>query len=301
MLISRLACCGLALGLLASGCGMPGATGIPTAYPAEFVPTVIHLTAAAIEAATFSAASPTSSPTATPTVPTYTPEPTQTPTPGPRVPLAAIQVRAPGPMSRVVSPLQLQMLVIAGDSRRVQIDLLGEDGRLLGRSLIIVAGSPAGDPLSLKVPFEIRAAGENGYIQVSTRNIGGRIQALITVPVLLLSAGVSQVNPAGNTIYERVALSSPSPEAEISGGTVKVDGQFQPYSRQPMIAELVADDGRSLSTRVLTVAGQDWQAFTTTLPFKVSEKTPAHLYFQESDDLLDGPIYVYSQEITLEP
>jgi hypothetical protein len=204
-------------------------------------------------------------------------------------------------MSRVVSPLQVQMLVVAGDSRRVQIDLLGEDGRLLGRSLRVVAGSPAGDPLSLKLPFEIRAAGENGYVQVSTRNIGGRIQALVTVPVLLLSSGVSQINPAGNTIYERVALASPRPEADVSGATLQLEGQFEPSGRQPLIAELVADDGRSLSLRVLTVAGQDWQPFSTTLPFNVSARTPAHLYFQQSDDVLDGPAYVYSQEITLEP
>jgi hypothetical protein len=286
---------------LLTGCAIPGAVAVPTAYPADFVPTVIHLTAVAIGSATQLATLPTEMPSPTPTAVSPTEGPTAAPTPGPRVPLAAIQIRAPGPMSRVVSPLQIQMLAVAGDSRRLEIDLFGEDGRLLGRSLKVVAGSPLGDPLGLKLPFEIRAAGENGFVQVSTRDIRGRTQSLITVPVLLLSSGASQINPAGNTIYERVALSNLPPKADVAGGTLQVDGQILPYNRQPMIMELITDDGRSLSLRILTVSGADWQAFSTTLPFKVDARTPARLYVHEADDVLTGPIYVYSQAITLNP
>jgi hypothetical protein len=197
--------------------------------------------------------------------------------------------------------MQVQMLVKAGDSNVVHVNLFGEDGRYLDGTLKAVAGSPDGDPLLLKVPFEIRAAGENGFIQVSTDDIHHRPQSLITVPVLLLSSGESQINPAGNTIYERVAFSHLRPDSEVSGGILKAEGELMPYSRQPFIMELATDEGRVLGTRLVPVSGTDWQSFSTTIPYKVDKRTSARLYVHEADDVLNGPAYIYSQPMTLLP
>ena len=286
---------------LLTGCGIPGNAAPPTPFPPDYVPTAVYLTAMSIDAATQTANAPTFTPTLTQTFIPATLAPTLTPTPGPQVPLAAIQVRAPGPMSRIVSPLQVQLLAVAGDSKRIEISLFGEDGRLLGRSLIAVPGSPSGDFLSVKVPFEIRGVGENGYLQVSTKNGRGLIQSLITVPILLLSAGETQVNPPGNTIYERVALADLPPEAEISGGTLALIGQVLPYNSNPVIMELITAEGDSLSLRVLNSTGEDWQAVETTLPFRVSRSTPARLFVRQADQLFGGEAYVFSQLLTLMP
>ncbi len=204
-------------------------------------------------------------------------------------------------MSRIVSPLQVNALVVAGDSKKVEVDLFGEDGSLLGRTLRVVAGSPEGDPLSVKIPFQIRAAGETGYVQVSTKDVKGRVQSLTTLPILLLSSGSSQVNPAGNTIYERVVLPHLAPDADASGGVVELVGQVLPYNRQPIIVELISNDGKNLSLRVLTTTGTDWQSFETTVPYKVDKPTPARLYVHEADDLLSTQAYIYSQPILLNP
>lgn len=291
-------------GLLA-GCVLPGVPAAPTPYPANYLPTVIHMTAEAMKAATDEATGPTEVPTQTPTEAATLIPPTAaaspTPTAGPGIPLAAIQIKAPGPMSRVVSPLQVQMLVVAGDSKRVEVDLFGEDGSLLGRTLRVVAGSPGGDPLTVKIPFEIRAAGENGFIQVSTKDSKGRVQSLTTLQILLLSSGSSQINPAGNTIYERVVLPHLDPGADVSGGEVQLDGQVLPYNRQPIIIQLMTTDGKNQWLRVLTTTGTDWQTFDTTVPFKVTTSTPARLYFTQADDRFSGQAYVYSQEILLKP
>jgi hypothetical protein len=288
-------------GALLGGCALPGLPSAPTAYPPDYIPTAVHLTAAAIEAITLSVPPPTATASATATFLAPTLEPTFTPTPGPPVPHAAIQVTAPGPMSKLVSPIQVKMLAVAGDSKRIEVDLLGEDGRMLGRTLTAVSGDPEGDPLSLKIPFEIRAAGENGYIQVSTKDGRGRIVALITVPVILLSAGESQVNPPGDTVYEHVAIADLPAEAKVSGGVLNVKGDMLPTGRQPMILELTTDEGKEMSLRVLSVSGSGWQPFETTLPFRVTAETPARLFAHEASDVLDGPGYIYSQPITLLP
>jgi hypothetical protein len=287
--------------ILLAGCGIPGSVAPPTPFPPDYVPTAVYLTALSIDAATQAANPPTLTPTVTSTFIPATLAPTLTPTAGPQVPLAAIQVRAPGPMSRIVSPLQVQLLAVAGDSKRIEISLFGEDGGLLGRSLIAVPGSTSGDSLSVKVPFEIRGVSELGYLQVSTKNGRSLVQSLITVPILLLSAGETLVNPPGNTIYERVALADLPPEAEITGGMLSVTGQVLPYNSSPVIMELVTEEGDSLSLRVLNATGEDWQGVETTLPYRVSLSTPARLFVRQADQVIGGEAYVFSQPITLLP
>ena len=124
---------------------------------------------------------------------------------------------------------------------------------------------------------------------------------LISVPVLLLSSGTSQINPPGNTIYERIAFAHLPPEMTVSGGLLQVEGQMMPQSRQPMILELITDEGRGLSLRVLSVSGTEWQPFSTSLPYKVDGPTPARLYAHQADDVLETDTYIYSQPITLYP
>src|SRR5215207_2558082 len=112
----------------------PTQSSVPTAYPPEYLPTVIALT---VEAVNISATE-TAFASLSNRLPTDTPEPTLSPTPKatftattiPGHEPAAIQIISPGPMSKVVSPITLRMNIIIGESEKAQIDLYGEDGRL---------------------------------------------------------------------------------------------------------------------------------------------------------------------------
>jgi hypothetical protein len=165
----------------------------------------------------------------------------------------------------------------------------------------VVSGHPTGDYLSLKIPFEIRAAAEIGVIQVSTKDKLGRLQSLSSLRILLLSNGVSQINPAGNAIYERVTFLQLPVNSDVFGGILSLRGQFTPYNHQPVILELISDTGQGLSLRVLNFPSLDPQNFNTTLPYKVTQPTQARLFIHQEDDVLKGPVYIYSQEITLNP
>ena len=293
---------GLIFCAILSGCVLPGTVSAPTPYPADYLPTVIYLTAQSINATVSAGITPTATPTLTPTLLPSTPQPTVTRTPAPGVPLAAIQINAPGPMSRIVSPLDVHALVVAGDSHKVDIALYGEDGSLIGRTLQLVGGYPAGDPLSVKIPFQIRAAGETGILQISTNDGHGRLQSLNSIRVLLLSSGISQINPPGNTIYERVTFYDLPPDSKISGGTLAVKGRYEPINNKPTILELVSDDGKSLGLRVLDLSGKGGaQPFDTSIPYKVSALTPARLFIYQEDDVIQGRGYVYSQPVALNP
>src|SRR5215213_3974995 len=291
------------LGLLAA-CAAPPASSIPTAYPPEYLPTVVALTAEAANVLGTQVAI-----ALTPTVlPSRTPRPTLSPTPQPTFTQttipghdpAAIQIFAPGPMSKVVSPITLRMNIVAGGSEKVQIDLYGEDGRLLTRNVKRVPTSGKGVPQQIKVPFEIRAAAEVGRITVSTTDKAGRMQSLNSVRVLLLSSGVNEINPPGNP-SEPVGVFSPETEEEVSGGVLNIRGDVWPFNLNPVILELVDPEGKSMALRILNLNQLNPQLFETTLPYKVSEPTVARLTIRQDDDRIDGLFYVYSQEVLLNP
>jgi len=297
------------LGILAGCSPLASATSspIPTPYPPEYLPTVIALTAESANtygtetaiALTPTAQAVESTMTDIPSQ-TPSPKPTSTPTSIPGHKLAVIQFLAPGPMSKVISPIQFRANVISGESQKVQIELFGEDGRLLSRTLRNVLNTTEGAFVSLKIPFETRAAAELGRITVSTLDKDGRLQALNSVRILLLSAGVNEINPPGNP-SEPVGVFNPAAEDSAFGGVVNVKADIWPFSLQPVIMELVSPEGKSIALRILTLDHISPQLFATTLPYKVTEPTRARLTIRQDDDRMTGPFYVYSQVILLNP
>lgn len=203
-------------------------------------------------------------------------------------------------MSKLVSPIQLRATVISGESEKVQVDLYGEDGRLLSRILRSVRTTTTGALISIKIPFETRAAAELGRITVSTLDKSGRVQSLNSVRVLLLSSGVNEINPPGNP-SEPIAVFSPLAKETVSGGVLSVKGDVWPFSLQPVVLELIGPDGKSIGLRILTIKDIHPQLFETTIPYKITEPILARLTIRQDDDRMPGLFYVYSQVISLNP
>jgi hypothetical protein len=193
-------------------------------------------------------------------------------------------------MSKVVSPITL----------KAQIDLYGEDGRLLSRVVKKVPLSGDGVFQQIKIPFEIRAAAEVARITISTTDKAGRLQSLNSVHVLLLSSGNNEITPAGNP-SEPVGVVSPTLKESSSGGVLTVKGDVWPFNLQPIQFELIGQDGKSLGLRILTIDNMNPQLFNTTIPYKVTEPTTARLTIRQDDERIDGLYYLYSQEILLNP
>jgi hypothetical protein len=211
-------------------------------------------------------------------------------------------------MSSLTSPINLQVLLVSGESQVVRIDLLGEDGRVLQRGLERVPRNPNGGSYrSYDLSFEIRAVSEKGYIRISSKDDHGRIQALNTMPVLLYSIGENQITPQGNMIYERVMYEGLGDGDEVFGGEVSLKGRFWPFNTQPVFLELIQPDGKVISSRVLDFEGIDTESFETTLPYKITEPTLVRLSIHqdnldiESDPDLKNYIYVHTMELMLYP
>ncbi|NWF62812.1 MAG: hypothetical protein HXY38_00760 [Chloroflexi bacterium] len=302
----RLTALAALVGLL-SACA-PQAAPAPTPLPPDYLPTVVALTGQAAFA-TAAALTPSATPFPTETLPPVVELPTATPTlPAGFTDYAKIRFLAPGPMSSVTSPFIFNAIISAGESERIQLDLLGEDGRVLYRAIEKLTENPLGIFQRFEIPFQIRAVSEAGYIRISTKDDSSRIQALNTLPLLLYSVGTNQINPPGNIIYERVAMDGFKEKQEFFGGEVALNGRIWPFNDQPFVVELLSTEGKPLGTRILNMNGIDTQPFATVIPYKVSGPTPARLTFRQENSLLaiadpelGKLVYVYTIEVMLNP
>ena len=289
-----------------TGCGLAGRS-YPTPIPPDVLPTAIWQTAIAINLTnTASAPTATLSPTIEPTLtpaPTDTPVPTITLTPTgiPPAPNARIFVSAPGPMSKVASPLHVRMNVVAGENRLVDIALYGEDGRLIARELDrIQSEPPTAAYVSTEIPFQIRAA-ELGRLEVTTRDRAGRIESLSNTFLLLLPVGLSEINPPPPP-FERAVFYAPLEDAVVSGGMLRIEGAMWPLNNdQPVIIEVQDETGRAILTKILSLQGDTYIPFSVDIPYEVLQPTPVRLVIRQNDARIDGEVYLFSQLITLAP
>lgn len=290
---------------LAAGCASPASSPIPTPIPPEQLPIVIAQTAEAANLAateTLIASLPTLAPTNSPAPTlTITPGPSPTATSIPGHDRAEIEISSPGPFSKVISPITLKMEITTGASEIVQVDLFGEDGRLITRLLKKnVPTSNNGIQQTIKVSFEIPGAAEVARLTVSTFDEFDRAQAVNSVRLLLLSSGENEITTPGNP-SEPIRIFSPAKKDSASGGNLLVRGDVWPFSVEPISLELITPDGKSLGLRVLNIEQTAPQLFETTIPYRVSEAITARLTIRQEDDRIPGVFYVYTQEVLLNP
>jgi hypothetical protein len=229
--------------------------------------------------------------------------PTATPQLSPVRASAAIQIQGPGPLSKVLSPIHLHGYIVPGYRNMVRVELYGEDGRLIMRKLAQVYTDYQWAYFSMDISFETHAAAELARLQISTEDKEGRTTALTSVHLLLLPEGYEQINPPGS-LDERCVLFVPWTGAQVSGGTVSVGGKMRPFNGGPLIVELVTPEGNVVGMRLVNVtpaADDGTVTFSADVPYTVLAPTPSRLTVRQLDERIPGTIYLYSQEILLNP
>lgn len=235
--------------------------------------------------------------------PTYLNFPTNTPTATLDPSLILLRIVSPGPMSKVVSPIDFIVHVAPEYTGTTRIELIGEDGTELYRK-VFKTYSNIGyyTRVAEKINYEIKGAAEIARLQVSTLDSKGRVQAHNSVRLLLQAVGENEFSPP-YAVQDRILLRYPHKNDEITGGTLPVTGDFQPANDLPITLELTDIDGAVLGSRQLQLAPADgkYQQFTTTIPYSVNQKTPVRLIIRQADDRIDGLSYLYSTLLLISP
>lgn len=279
----------------------PTETGAPAATPTETE------TPAPSETPTFG---PSPTVTRTPTITriptrtrTITPTPTATFTPTPPAPLPNL-VR-PGLLSKVVSPIQMELVVMTGAEGRVTIALVGEDGRVISRQVQDYGGK-AGRRywVSPSLPFEIDGAAEMARLEVSIQDEFDRVEALTSTDLVLMQVGRNEINPAVIT-QEPYIIRQPEPDAAIDGGLLVLDGLARPVNDSPLIIELVNESGAAIVTKQIVVPPPEGPLshtpFHVEISYKVNQATPVRLVIRQEGSRIPGTVALSSELITLNP
>jgi hypothetical protein len=229
--------------------------------------------------------------------------PSETALPQPKADSGAIQILTPGPLSKVVSPIQLRTYVIPGYDHKATIELYGEDGALLVREIVLLPYGLTWSYYYQEIPFEVKAEGELGRLTISTEDEYGRTVATNSVHLLLLADGTEEINPPGN-VNERCVLNFPTAGSVVKGGRLTVGGSMRPFNSLPVVLQLVARNKLVLGNRLVNVtptSDDRYVPFSTDIPYSVSIDTLVLLTVSQADDRISGPMYLFSQEILLTP
>ena len=256
-------------------------------------------------------------PTLTPTFeipPTQGPTPTNTPwwrrtptiTPTPQPAAATMLIKRPGLFSKVKSPLTISANAMPGADGLVWVELIGEDGRNLYQTRLNFAAY-AGRSISIapEITFELLAPAELARLIVSTRDRFGRVSALTSTDLILIQMGEDQIYPAG---YDRepYIIRAPFENQVISGGLLQITALARPVNENPLIVELLDEQGAVLASESLELifptGDLSHTPFDVVLPYAVSQSTNARLVFrQESAGRIPGTVALTSLELSLQP
>lgn len=240
-------------------------------------------------------------PTSTPTVRSFR---LSTPTPRPQP--AKMRITKPGAYSKVSSPIQLEALISPGDDSLVHIDLIGEDGRTIVSEVLDFRNYDAKNfYITPEIPFTINSAAELARIVVYTYDMFGQRISLVSVDVLLLQLGGSDI-AAPLVEFEPYLVTTPREGTLISGGTVSVDGAARVINDRPLIIELINEEGAIVgSAEVLVSQPSDTLVhvpFQVSVPFIVTHRTRVRMSIrQESATRIPGTVWMSSTILFLDP
>ncbi|MBC8330681.1 MAG: hypothetical protein H8E28_01745 [Anaerolineae bacterium] len=289
-----------------SACGFGEQNTLPTLIPAEYLPTVIAMTAETLPTYT----PPPPMQVITPTVAIVTPTvivshvAVETSLPDViQISEADIQIVRPGALSKVVSPMRISIYVIPGAERKATVELWGEDGRLMYRRIFTFTNVNDRTQIYEEISFELAGAAEAARLVARTHDEYGRIISLASTPIILLAEGEEDLY-AVNDVMNPILIQSPVENVLIQGVNLLVTGVARTVSDEPLLVELVAADGRVLGSRLAGFSNFEpgmHNFFAVEIPLGVESPTWVRVIVSErsGDDI--SPLNSSSVEVLLSP
>jgi hypothetical protein len=197
-------------------------------------------------------------------------------------------------------------MINPGDDGFVEMDLIGEDNRIINSRMLDYRRSIGQTFLIAPlVDFNITAAVETARLVLTTRDLKHRIKALSSVDLLLMSVGNPEIYPVPD-LQEPFLVRSPRERNIIQGGSVRVTGLARPLNNNPLILELIDEQMNIVGSTSIYIPPPTGDIshtpFEVTIPYQITGSTPVRLTLrQESAGRILGTVALHSLEIVLEP
>jgi hypothetical protein len=221
------------------------------------------------------------------------------------IPSAQIRIVRPGPLSKVVSPITLSASLKPGDRQLARVELLGEDGRLLYRRIFSFSytTNEGYGSLLTDIRFEIIGVAETARLVIQTQDEYGRVQALASQEIILISVGEDDLFPAGD-LLEKIVIRHPENKILVQGGTVRVSGWARVPDDHSLLVELVATDGRIVGSRLAKMSASDFvghNQFSAEVPYLLNSPEWVRVTVSEHGVRFAEPAHISTVEVLLSP
>lgn len=226
--------------------------------------------------------------------------------------IAEIAILRPGQLSRHTSPIRVLASLSNETDTETMITLYGEDSRVLAQREYDVL--PYLDPVNgnviLEMEFQIEGLAETGRLEFKTYDAFGRLRALNSVYLILLSRGITDRNFAPED-GERIELQIPFPgQTEVEGGQLFLSGLVrltpppEDGNPKPLSVQLIDEQGEVLGegrASVVLTPGNAIGQFVAEIPYQVEAPTSVLLTIEIEEGRLPGFTYVKTFPLVLKP
>lgn len=216
-----------------------------------------------------------------------------------------IFISMPGELSAVRSPILLVARIYVNKASRMQVELRGQDGRLIFRQVIALRESSKDQDLtSMKIDFELPRSAEPGRLYMRLEDPAGIPLVVNSVNLILLTDGEMKLRPASSQPV--ILIQQPEPGSSVQGGTLIVAGAtrlLQP--QQPLRVQLISLTGKVIGQRLSSTSSDSINglfSYTAEVPYQVTGSLiAAYLVVFDKDPQTSQITYLSSLEVMLNP
>lgn len=220
-------------------------------------------------------------------------------------PESIVKILRPGNLSRVTSPFSLVANLEPGPRDQVEVELVGEDGRLLMYKIVqitVLPGYTTGN-LVTELDFEIEGVAEAGRLSVSARDEFGRPKSLASVDLILLSNGSTKLNPYGD-LRDNLVIQQPNSNVIIYGDTLFITGLAHTREYHPLEISIIDELGTIISTgqaAVIDSEDPEIKLFIGEIKYQVNQATWIRLIVNLPGERIPGIANTSSIVLVISP
>jgi hypothetical protein len=220
-------------------------------------------------------------------------------------PHSDVVIISPGSKSSIRSPLKPEVFIKVQEEGIVQIELIGKGEQIFARQILDLHSQSGQDTvIHPLIPFEITKSSEAARLVVRLIDSSQRVVSSASANLTLLSSGGETIQ--STTGAGSILITSPTAGEQIGGSKVHITASVVPINDEPIIAELLTDDGAAINTKLVYLPASEGlnQSATldVTIPYSVKTITPCRVtLYQASYNQIQGTLMLSSILITLLP
>ncbi len=221
------------------------------------------------------------------------------------LPKEKIAILRPAAGSNITSPFRVNGYAGPSWNNRVELRLIGEDGRLISKSIGYILALPGNaGPFTLEMDFDTNMVAEIARLEVNTFSVqDAKMDHMASVDLILLSIGAPLVHW---TIHgpEQITILSPRQYDTIRGGIATVEGVGWVNHESPLHLEVLDREGNVVGFAEAQIDSDSpgmAGTFEAQVQYQIDEAQLGRIAIYEVSHTIPGMVHYVNVIVQLRP